>query len=110
MYAYVNYPEPHFTIHWNAQCSEIRKNRKPGQRLVEIQVANLGQVLSDFISGKYRFASDPSANDLWLDISLDTPEQEEGLVHVIQALVGRRYSPLADAPVRRHCGRPDQCR
>ena len=103
MYVYVNYPDPHFRMHWNAQCSEIRKNRKPGQRLVQIQVANLGQVLSDFIWGKYRFASEPSVNDLWLDISLNTREQEEGLVHVIQALVGRRYTRLAGAPVYTHC-------
>lgn len=104
MYVYVNYPEPHFEIHVDSPCQEIRKHRKPGQRLVEVRVANLGNVLSDFIAGKYRFASEPSVNDLWLDISLDAPEQEEGLVHVIQALVGRRYRPLADAPVCRHCG------
>ncbi|TKJ29437.1 MAG: hypothetical protein CEE40_08495 [Chloroflexi bacterium B3_Chlor] len=102
MMVYINYPDAHFTIHRHQDCSEIQKHRKPGQRVVAVRLANLTQVLSEFISGKYAFASNPALNDLWLDISLDTPEQEEGLVHVIQAILALRHRPLAHAPVNDH--------
>lgn len=104
MYVYVNYPKPHFTIHRDRNCGQVQMHGKPEQRVVRVRMADLGSVLVDFIEERYRFGAYPEANDLWLDISLDTPGQEEGLVHVIQALVGRRYTPLADAPVYRHCG------
>jgi hypothetical protein len=104
MYAYVNYPNPHFTIHRDPDCAQVQMHGKPGQRVVRVRPDSLEQVLADFARGRYRFAAHPEANDLWLDISLDTAEQEEGLVHVIQALVGRRYTPLAGAAVYRHCG------
>lgn len=102
MQVYVNYPDPHFTMHRDPHCPEIRKNQKPGQRRVVVHMGTLGQVLSDFISSKYRFASNRTANDLWLEISLATPEQEKGVVYVIQALLGLRYTPFADAPVYEH--------
>ena len=103
MYVYVNYPNPHFTIHKDPNCAQVQMHGKPGQRVVRVRTGNLGKVLADFSEGRHKFAAHAEANDLWLDISLDTPEQEEGLVHVIQALVGRGYAPLADAPIKTHC-------
>jgi len=104
MYVYVNYPNPHFTIHRDPNCALVQAHGKAGQRLVRVGADNLDEVLADFAAWKYRFAAHRQANDLWLDISLETPEQEEHLVHVIQALLGSRYTPLANAPVYRHCG------
>ena len=103
MRVYVNYPNPHFAIHESADCPHIRKHAKVNQRVVSVDKENLGLVLSRFISDYYKFASTPAHNDLWLDVSLATSRQEEGLVYVIQALLGRHYLPLASAPVDRHC-------
>ena len=104
MYVYVNYPNPHFTIHRDPNCALVQAHGKPGQRLVRVRADNVDEVLADFTAWKYRFASHAQANDLWLDICLETTEQEEHLVYLIRALVGSRYTPLADAPVYRHCG------
>lgn len=104
MYVYVNYPNPHFTMHGDPDCAQVQMHGKPGQRVVRVRTDSLGEVLADFAGGRYRFAAHHEVNDLWLDISLDTPVQEEDPVYVIQALVGRRYTPLAGASVYRHCG------
>jgi len=103
MQVYINYPNPHFTIHKNGTCQQIRMHQKIGQRIVKVSAATLKQVLQSLINDAYDFKAEPQWNDLWLDISLSTPEQEIGFVHVIQAILGQRYKPLGNAPVSIHC-------
>ena len=103
MHVYINYPNPHFTIHKNPSCSDIKKNKKSDQRIVKVSPANLNAVLSQFINDTYKFQANPQGNDLWLEINLSTPEQEIGFVHVIQAILGERYTPLSDASIKFHC-------
>ena len=103
MQIYINYPNPHFTVHMNGSCKQIHMHKKGGQRIVNVRAATLKRVLRAFIKDAYDFRAQALWNDLWLDISLSTPEQEIGLVHVIQAILGQRYKPLSDAPVSIHC-------
>jgi hypothetical protein len=103
MQVYINYPNPHFTIHKNASCQLIHLHQKGGQRIVKVRVTTLKNVLNSFINDTYDFKAEAQWNDLWLDISLSTPEQEIGLVHVIQAILGQRYKPLGNAPISFHC-------
>jgi len=103
MYVYINYPNPHLTIHKNISCPQIQMHQKSGQRIVKISPATLNNVLSQFLNNAYDFRAEPELNDLWLDISLSTREQEVGFVHVIQAILGQRYRPLSDAPISTHC-------
>jgi hypothetical protein len=100
---YINYPNPHFTIHRDASCNLIQMHKSPEQRYLRVNRANLGPQLHQFVVGQLRFAAERRLNDMWLEIDLDTPEQEFGLVHVLQALVGQRYTPLAAAPIDTHC-------
>jgi len=103
MQVYINYPNPHFTIHKNPSCSDIHKNQKSGQRIVKVNPANLKAVLSQFINNAYKFQANPQGNDLWLEINLSTPEQEIGFVHVIQAILEQQYTRLSGAPIKFHC-------
>jgi hypothetical protein len=103
MQVYINYPNPHFTIHKNSSCPQIHIHQKSGQRIVKVNPATLKNVLSQFINDAYDFKSEAQWNDLWLDVSLSTYEQEIGFVHVIQALIGQRYKPLGNAPISDHC-------
>lgn len=102
MKVYINYPNPHITIHRDAECPQIQKYRKKSQRIVGVTAENLGDVLTDFIHGKYRFAADSARNDLWLDIRLDTPKHEESLVYIIQAILSLHYKPFESAPISEH--------
>jgi hypothetical protein len=101
---YVNYPNPAFSIHGDPICASIRQMNKPDQRQINVTVDTLGSVLTQFINGDVSFASNPSKNDLWLTIDLNSEDQERGLVHVLQAILGRRYAPLVRAEVSTHCG------
>ena len=103
MWLYINYPEPHFTAHHNPSCPRIRMHGKPGQRVRRVTIPTLDDLLSEVMHGRLRFASERAFNDLWVEVRLDTPGQEIGLVHVLQAMLGRRYRPLAHAPIAEHC-------
>jgi hypothetical protein len=103
MQVYIKYPNPHFTVHLNGTCKQIHMHKKGGQRIVNIRAATLKRVLTAFIKDAYDFRAAALWDDLWLDISLSTPEQEIGLVYVIQAILGQRYKPLGNAPVSIHC-------
>jgi hypothetical protein len=100
---YINYPNPHFTIHGNAQCAQIRKMGKNNQRIVKVHMKNLNDVLSDFIARKHKFAAMKEVNDLWIEIDLDSPEQEIGFVNTVQALLGRQYGPFKSVKMKKHC-------
>ena len=103
MRVYINYPKPHITIHHDYECAEFHKNQKENQRTILVNLQNFTQVLTDFIEGKYAFRAEKELNDLWLDITLDSPELEKGFVLIIQALLGLRYTPIKKAPVGEHC-------
>ena len=103
MWVYINYPNPHFTVHRDQSCRMIQMHGKPNQRVRTVTTSSLGDVLSQFIDETIRFASQTGLNDVWMEIELDTPDQEIGLVYVVQAIVGKRYSPLSNAPVGIHC-------
>ena len=102
MKAYINYPNPRITLHWNDTCSEVQKNRKEGQRVVMLNPDTIESALGRFVNRGFSFASNPDENDMWLDISLGSPRHDEAVVYVIQSLLGRRYRPLATASVEAH--------
>lgn len=103
MWVYINYPDPHFGVHRDHSCRKIQMHGKPNQRVRTATIPTAGDLLCEFIDEQIRFAAESDFNDLWIKIELDTPEQEMGLVHVLQAILGRRYRPLSNAPIKTHC-------
>lgn len=103
MDVYVNYPNPHFTVHSNAQCVEIQKHQKANQRTVIVDNQNIGQVLSKFISNEYKFSSTALENDMWLKINLSSAQHNASFVFIVQAILGTNYKPFSNAPVTFHC-------
>jgi hypothetical protein len=103
MQVYINYPNPHFTIHRDPACKQIQRHEKVNQRRILIRPENLKAVLADFINDAYDFKPEQKYNDMWLDIFLGNSDQEFGLVYVIQAILGQRYKPLGNALVSVHC-------
>lgn len=103
MWVYINYPNPHLTMHRDYSCRMIRMHSKHNQRVRRARISNLDQFLLEFTEQRLPFAAESTLNDIWIEIELDNSEQETGLVHVLQALLGRRYDPLADAPIEIHC-------
>ena len=104
IYVYINYPAPHITIHRDPSCGAVMMQSKAERRIVRITRETITYELRKFADREYGFAATRLQNDMWLLISLDTPEQEVGVVYVIQALLGLRYRPLRNASVKEHCG------
>jgi len=103
MHAYINRPNPHITIHCDASCGQIYLHRKNEQRHIVVRSSNLITILDDFIHDKYELKSGRLNNDLWLDIVLESPEQEIGLVHIIHGIISQKHHPFALAPINIHC-------
>ncbi len=81
----------------------VRGRRKRNERTVAVKPARLGAVLTDLQSGRQGFSATLGTDDLWLDVSLQHPQQRMGLVYVIQALLAVRYRRLKHAPMVTHC-------
>ena len=103
MQVYINYPNSHFTIHKDFSCQQIQMHRKLGQRIIKVSPVTLKNVLDQFINDAHDFKSQAQLNDMWFDVSLASPEQDIGFVHIIQAILGLRYTPLGSAPITEHC-------
>jgi len=103
IYVYINYPNSGFTIHRSASCPQIRVSRKEGQRIIRINVPDQNEIQATFTKKTLKFASTKELNDLWLEISVELPELEDGILSFIRELLGTRYKRLINAPVRRHC-------
>lgn len=88
IHAYVKYPQPHLTIHHESSCSMIRMHNRSGKRYRRVDSDNLGQFLTELVRREIPFAAQPGLNDIWLEIALDTTEQELALVHIFQPLIG----------------------
>lgn len=100
MKVYVNYPVPHFMLH-DDNCPEYRKQNKPNQREITINNQNLRDVLKDFLNDKYLFSNTPPNNDMWININLSSPKQDESLVYILQAILGSKDCRLATARVKK---------
>lgn len=101
--AYINYPNPHITVHGDATCSAIGKMRKGGQRRVRIDAASISQELKQFATKAYVFGADASKNDMWLEIDFGDASFERAVVEHVRRLLGVHYKPLGAASIENHC-------
>lgn len=103
LFAYFNYPNSRATLHSHRECSSVRMNEKPGQRVVVVSDKNLNTELFKFRHREYRFGSQAAVNDLWLVIDLRSIEQDEAVAREVLALLGSHYKRFRDATITRHC-------
>ena len=102
--AYINCPyHTHITVHTDEDCTLLPDDFSATRRVVRIDTANLAKEMRKFAENAYRFDAHSDDCEMWLRIELRTPEQEMGVVHVIQALLGEHYALLRDADTEVHC-------
>lgn len=103
MKVYINYPNPHIKIHKQINCGFIHAHRSQNQRMLLVNINNLGEQLSKFIKNEIIFTSKAGLNGLWLDVRLENEDQDRSFVVIVQALLGIKYQPLARAEISQHC-------
>jgi hypothetical protein len=101
--AYINYPNPHVTIHANDGCGNVQQQHKQGQLNVLLNRKTLSSELERFESKFYKFGADQSTNDMWLTVDFSDSKFERAVVEYIRQLLASNYSPFARVTVNEHC-------
>jgi hypothetical protein len=101
--AYLNYPNPHMTLHRDSACAQIRKMHKVNQRDVSVTRGSFTQALERLADKDFRLGADASVNDVWVSVDFGDPEFEEAVAKHIHRLLGRRYRRLQGTAIERHC-------
>jgi hypothetical protein len=101
--AYINYPNPHVTIHANLTCSSVKKHDKENQRVVHLKVSSLSRELGNFEKKEYQFGATPEINDMWLKVDFDDFEFERAVVEYVRKILSRHYTPFARVKIKQHC-------
>lgn len=100
---YINYPNPHITIHANTTCGSLHQQHKENQRAVSINRSTLSAELMRFSEKDYRFGAQVENNDMWLAVDLDDSAFEHAVVEYIRKLLARYYSPFGKVAIDQHC-------
>ncbi len=103
IWAYINYPNPHVTIHENPTCAQIMCHNKQTGRLVYLNPETLTGELRKFESKFYRFGASKENNDMWLKVDFANLEIEKGVVRDVIHYLGRHYRPLSNLEAATHC-------
>ena len=101
--AYINYPNPHITVHGNAMCAQVGKNRKDGQRQIVIAAESITREFLRFGMKHYLLGADARYNDMWLQIDFADRVFEGAVLAHIHGLIGVHYKPIARASIDTHC-------
>ncbi len=103
LYAYINYPNPHITIHKSSSCGNIQQQHKKSQRVVHLNSNTLSSELLNFKEKHYKFGANPETNDMWLIVDFNPEEIEQGIVDDVLDLLKKHYSPFRKVTPKVHC-------
>ena len=100
--AYINYPNPHVTAHFDLGCGNIQSQNKPNQRYQIIDIDNLSTELKSFKNKQHRFGTHPH-NDMWLEINFHDRDFELAVLEYICGLLEKNYGRFNDLKPNVHC-------
>jgi hypothetical protein len=100
---YINYPNPHITIHKDIGCGNIRPHDKEGQRKITINENSISKELLRFSEKDYRFSSNAELNDMWLLVDLEDDSAEAQAVEDVRKHLAGHYTPFGRVKVDVHC-------
>jgi len=101
--AYINYPNPHITVHSNVECRRIQQQQKQNQRLIRIDATTLAEELRRFETKYYQFGAHRDVNDMWCEIDFKDTSYEKKVIDNICELLARHYSPFRRVEIDNHC-------
>jgi hypothetical protein len=77
--------------------------QKVGQRNMPINRASFTHAFSQLSGSAFQLGAKAAINDAWLTITFDDAEFELAVAKHVRRLLGQRYKPLRDVPIKRHC-------
>ena len=100
MLVYINYPNPHMTLHPDS-CHHFQMSGRNDHRIVKIDSANLPTELATFKEGKHFFSAHAGTNDMWIVIKLNSPKEEIAVAKSIQKRLAVRYAPIGRVKINK---------
>ena len=100
--AYINYPNPHITVHSDAECLRIQQQHKQNQRFIRIDVITMSEEVKRFETKHYQFGAHREINDMWCEIDLGDPKREQQIIEDIRRLLAVHYSPFKRVEIEKH--------
>lgn len=100
---YINYPNPHVTVHNDPNCKSIQSHDKLDQRYRYINWETIAMELENFRNNEYRFTASSESNDMWLEIDFQDQIYESDVLEFICRLLGEHHSPFKDLKPKIHC-------
>ena len=100
--AYINYPDPHVTVHFNPNCGNIQSQNKVNQRYHKINIETLSTELKKFKTKEHRFGAHPY-NDMWVEIDFQDQEFELAVLEYICVLLEKNYGRFKNLKPGIHC-------
>jgi hypothetical protein len=100
---YINYPQPHITVHRDLSCKQIRSHKKINQRCSRINSATEAEELQKFTRKEYSFAANPDENDIWLEIDYQNIDKELVILEMVCRAIARYYKPFRSKSPQIHC-------
>lgn len=100
---YLNYPNPHATVHGDRECGFVPKSPAEGQRWVRITPATFERELERFRTGHYRFGAQAKLNGMWLEVDFGDRAFKEAVGEFLIRVLSERYTPFGRVVLREHC-------
>ena len=99
---YFNYPNSRITAHPDDGCSEISKQEKPDQRWLSVHPRNIVHILNKLDSPRTQFGSSSETNDLWISVTLNSPELDIAFAKIAHLILAAKFTPFANATFAIH--------
>lgn len=103
---YINYPQPHATIHRDPNCGFIHRRLQGNftRRQEDISQQTLSSIVRKFDTGEIQFRASAGLNGIWLRIDLADEPSEIAVVDHILKVLGIRYTPFRGVvPIIHRC-------
>jgi len=99
---YINYPNKRIKVHVNPDCTFIQRMKKQRQRHIKINYATIEEELKNFKDNFYRFGSNKTLNDMWLEIDLADRKAELDALEQIHIFLSSHYKPFKETILNYH--------
>jgi hypothetical protein len=101
--AYINYPNPHITVHSDPDCPRIKQHHKKDQRVVHLDVTTMASELKCFEMKRYQFGAHREINDMWLEVDFRDTTYALAVIENIRKLLAEHYAPFRRVEIDKHC-------
>jgi hypothetical protein len=105
IYACIDYPTSHVTIHRDPDCRYVEESAWARRRKVRLDANTFSTEIKRLAQGAYRLGSGSGGDTLWLEIQFGDQEFELATALFVKKLLGRRYKPIREARVTVCCPR-----